>query len=211
MEEDTDLKSFTSWKLDWINALMIGVEHREFRVAVCLLQHANRETKLIMPSQRRIALLLGCSVRAVERAIGKLVADGWLRAVRRNRQMSNQYHFVEARREAMIDLRQYREDEWEIIRGRSDPSEVSGQKSPDPSEVSGREPSEVSGLEPTDVTGKHLNTTPEGNTQRLGYDKKDEVGQYTREARPLVEPDFDALQIEIEERRAKARRRELAL
>lgn len=205
--EDEEIKSFTSWKLDWINALMIGVDHREFRTAVCLLQHANRETKLIMPSQQRIALLLGCSPTAVKRAIGKLVRDGWLKVVRFNRQMSNQYRFVEAKREAMVDLRQFREDEWQVLRRKSEGSETPPQKSPEGAEVPRREGAEVLPPEGAEVTPEHLKGTPEGNTLRMGMDKRDvSVGQYVRPG--YVAPDFDAMEIEIQERQAKARRRE---
>lgn len=185
MVEDEEARSFTSWKMDWINALMIGVDHREFRVSVCMLQHANRKTKLIKPAQHRIAILLGCSVSAVERAISVLVKSGWLEITRRNRQSSNHYQFVEAKRTAMVDLRQSREDAWgDIIslrRKAPDPAEVKGQDQPDPAEVKGPEPSEMTGRDPAEVTGEHLKGTPEGNTLILGVENTDlSVGQYAR-------------------------------
>ena len=37
-------KNFTTWKMQWVDALMIGVDSREFRVAVCLLEHVGTKT-----------------------------------------------------------------------------------------------------------------------------------------------------------------------
>lgn len=238
MAEEIDAKSFTSWKMDWINALMIGVGPREFRVAVCLLQHANSRTKLIMPAQARVAKLLGSSTKAVERAVKELITGGWIEVTRTNRQRSNHYQFVEAKRMAMIDLRQSREDEWEVIRRRSDQTEVRGQELPDQTQVSPREQTEVSVPDQTEVGGKHLKGTPEGEHLNPGHDKKDiEVRVYAharpengtdaaaRSYRPqpnhtlppaqtsrfgTVDPfaSLDALEIEMQERQAKMRRRE---
>jgi predicted transcriptional regulator len=162
---DANIKSFTSWKLAWADALMIGVEPRDFRVAFCLLQHANASTRDIYPSQARIAFLLRCSESTVERAVAKLVKNGWLERSRENRQQSNSYRFVESKLNAMTDEREFREYEWRKIRARlrtSEPSDLTPQNWGDPAEVTGREPSEVTGPDPAEVRGKHLKGTPEG-------------------------------------------------
>lgn len=161
---ETDIKGFSAWKFEWINALMIGVDHREFKVAVCLLQHASKETKLIKPSQERIAVLLGCTSKTVERATSKLVKSRVLEKVRQNRQSTNQYRFLEPWRDVMTDVRTQREDEWREIRGSRivtpDPTDVSAQKQSDPTDVSAPEQTDVSVPDPTDVGGKHLPLTP---------------------------------------------------
>lgn len=162
---DTDDKrrKFASWKLSWIDAMMVGLAPREFRVAVCLLQFANKENKLIFPSQARMAALLGASVSSVERAIAAMVSAGWLEKRRQNRHLPNSYRFVESMRDAMADLRTQRTDDYKAERwGRPDPdpAEVTGPDLDDPAEVTGLDPANLKGPDPAEVTGKHLYGSP---------------------------------------------------
>lgn len=192
-------RMFATWKLDWINALMIGAEAREFRVAVCLLQFANSKTRLIFPSQARIAALLGCSERAVRRGIAQLVTDGWLEALRPNRHFANSYRFVEAKRDAMRDVRTLREDAFRTDRwGAPDPSDVMAQDDPDRTEVSSpdevrEDRSVLSGedrsvrSDRTEVSSKHYEVTlGEEHYESAGADEEgDTLGDQATADQPL--------------------------
>jgi hypothetical protein len=115
MTEADQKRSFASWKLDWIDALLVGLDHREFRVAVCMLQFAGPD-RLIFPSQERMALLLGCERKVVARAIGRMVKEGWIESRRRARHLPNAYQFVDAKRDEMALERGRRNDQFEAWR-----------------------------------------------------------------------------------------------
>jgi hypothetical protein len=160
-------RAFITWKLGWLHSLMAGVQgHREFRVAVCLLQFANRNSKAIFPAQARIAAELGCSERAVKRAIANLVTEGWLEARRPNRHLPNAYRFDESKRDASDALLAerlavYRQGRWEgtdVSPQNDDLAEAEG------TDVSRPEGADVSLLEGTDVSPKHIEEHKESNT-----------------------------------------------
>jgi hypothetical protein len=154
-------QTFTSWKLDWINALSIGTRNGEFLIGVALLQHADATTRIINPSQARLAYIFDCSVRSIERAISALVARGVMKAVRRHRQTSNHYRFVDAWKDEMLAIKAARESELKQKRRISDPTDLSGREH----EVLTPDPTELTGLDPTDLSGKHLSLTP---ARRIG-------------------------------------------
>jgi DNA-binding MarR family transcriptional regulator len=184
---DDNLKSFTSWKLDWVDALMVGVGHREFRIATCLLQHANGSTRLINPSQGRIAKILGSNATSVKRAITKLAKDGVIERVRHNRQRSNIYRFSDTWKGAMMDLKAQREDEWREERARtarySEGAEVTCQDEPEGAEAPHREGAEATCPDGAEVTPKHLKGTPE--VEHLNVEAGSEVEVLSTEASPL--------------------------
>lgn len=182
---DADQKrSFASWKLDWIDALLVGLDAREFRVAACLLQFAGQRDRLIFPSQARIAALLGVSERAVRRAIAQLVTDGWLEAMRPNRHFANSYRFVEVKRDAMIELRQVREAAFRDGRwGAPDGTELSSQElSTDPFEAPSFE--KISDeIKRTETPNEQLGEDRSVLSEHLGQDRSVLTGE-DRSVRP---------------------------
>src|SRR5262249_1691315 len=71
-------QSWTSRKMDYIDAANLRLAGAPFKVAVCILQHANEGTEKAWPSQESIAFRTGLNIKTVERAIGKLVEIDWI-------------------------------------------------------------------------------------------------------------------------------------
>lgn len=160
-----DAQPFASWKLDWIDALTIGVEGRDLAVAIHLLQCQNRDTGIINPSQQRIALILGCSLRSVERAINHLARDQVIAITRYRRRDSVRYAFLEPWKEQWLPVKRKRESDWRDLRTK-DPTNVAAREHPEddePGMKSVSDPTDLTGPDPTDLTGKHLNRTPSPN------------------------------------------------
>ena len=112
-EETTiSVRTFTSWKLGLLDALVVGLDSREFRLAFCLLQFADSTTRAIFPSQARIAALLGCHESSVKRAIAAMIDLGVLQSRRKNMRVSNAYAFVESKRDELEKTRKIREAEF---------------------------------------------------------------------------------------------------
>lgn len=166
-----DLKTFTSRKLDLLDALSMDpeVKPNEFRVAFRLVQHANSESFAIFPSQDRIALQLGIDTRSVRRCLDGLVLKGWLRRERPNRQMSNNYTFCEEKVDAMGDRLRWLAEEARL---RSERANRSSQKSSDRAQMSTPDRAVLSSLDRTVLPPKHLKGTPKGNTFTRGHDRQ---------------------------------------
>jgi hypothetical protein len=71
-------RTWTSRKMDYIDAANLRLPGAPFKVAVCILNHANQRTEKAWPSQETIALRTGLNVRTVERAVGEIVKIGWI-------------------------------------------------------------------------------------------------------------------------------------
>jgi hypothetical protein len=84
--------NFSSWKFDVINAANIDTDLTDTarRVLVELVQHANQETRLIFPTEERLAILLSIDVRSVRRAVALLKEKGWI-AVERTARASRTF------------------------------------------------------------------------------------------------------------------------
>jgi DNA-binding MarR family transcriptional regulator len=110
--EEEIQKSFTSKKMDIINCMMIDprISPSQFKVAVCLIQHASANSGAIFPSQERLSVLLNMSLSVVKRNITDLVKSGWLSKRRQNRQHSNSYAFSTKHLDAMLDRRESLEE-----------------------------------------------------------------------------------------------------
>lgn len=118
MAED-DRKTFTSQKLDLMNALVADIEltMSDRVVALRLLAHADSSTWEIFPSQVRIALEIGLKQRAVKYCIKRLAETGWLVAERTNRRLSNRYRFSFDRVGQITDRLNLIRDELAALRG----------------------------------------------------------------------------------------------
>ncbi len=170
MEED-DKREFAAWKFRTIDLLNVGLGHREARVAICLLGHINRVTRLVNPSQRRVAILLDMDESAVRRAIKKLVEIGLLEVERANRQRSNHYAFSASKLNEFYDLRRDREELARV----SDREEVSAQICSDGEETPGRDEEETPSPDREEVSPKLLKGTIEGNHEDSAGIKGGEV------------------------------------
>jgi DNA-binding MarR family transcriptional regulator len=170
--DDNELKSFTSLKLDWIDALMVAVSGPEFRVAVCLLQHANADTMRIFPSQQRIATLLGLDASTVKRRIAALVRDGVLVRERSNRRMSNSYSFSRAWIAAALRQRDERINRLLAIR---DGASAPPQETPEGASARLLDGASTPPAERASAPPKHLKGTPEAEHLEPGCEENGEV------------------------------------
>ena len=102
---DDELRSFTAWKLDLLNAISFDpiVRDNDFRVAFRLIQGMNWETRETFTSYDVIAGQIGVSRDKVMRSAKKLRKIGWLKSHRENRAKPYHHSFVEARMNAVID------------------------------------------------------------------------------------------------------------
>jgi DNA-binding MarR family transcriptional regulator len=179
---DSEAKAFAAWKFRTIDLLIIGLPHREARVAVHLLSYMNKTTRLIFPSQRRIAAMLGMDESAVRRSIKSMVDIELLLIRRDNRQKSNRYEFSDAKLNEFRDLRTDREFIANLIPERE---KVSAQIYPDRGEAPGPDEEEAPAPEREKVSAKLVKLPTEGNLEELGYDKSgyqpDELGDELRE------------------------------
>jgi hypothetical protein len=71
-------QKWTSRKMDYINAANCCLPGAAFKVAICILNHANQRSEQAWPSQETIALETALSERTVMRAIKQLVHTGWI-------------------------------------------------------------------------------------------------------------------------------------
>lgn len=232
---DADLKSFTSRKLDLMSAINSDTRLKMSARVVAheLLQYASPEGE-IFPSQELIGRTIDLKPRMVKYCIAALQKAGWIEVRRPSRTKSNRYYFDASQVDGLKARRQMIRDELAAMRGNTLPLK-SGKdvQSIAPHDVQSIAPARGNTL-PPNTSGYHL----EGNTLSQGHDKKDiEVGVYAH-ARPekgtgaaahshppqpihtpppaqasrfgTVDPmvSLDALEIEMQERAAKRRRRE---
>jgi hypothetical protein len=71
-------QSWTSRKMDYIDAANLSLAGAPFKVAVCIIQHANRRTEQAWPTQQTIATKTGLKLPTVKKAVAKAVRDGWI-------------------------------------------------------------------------------------------------------------------------------------
>ena len=64
--------------MDYINAANCCLPGAAFKVAICILNHANQRSEQAWPSQETIAVETALSERTVKRAIKQLVHTGWI-------------------------------------------------------------------------------------------------------------------------------------
>jgi DNA-binding MarR family transcriptional regulator len=171
-----DVQNFTSWKLDAMNALVIYCTPSELRVALLLLQHANQNNKAIFPSQRRLATILGCDVKTIERGIKGLVKKGLLTKIRPRRNRSNRYAFNETK--ISEGLAEYRRRDARA-RAEWEPTKISGPKKTGPDNSVGSEPDNFVCSDRTNMGGKHLKGTPAVEYLKNGIDPELPAANWT--------------------------------
>ena len=116
-EPDTtkeERRSFTSWKMDVIDALSCDGELKppiDRLVAIRILQHVNRETKTANVSMVRIAAQLNVSVDTVKRSVARLAKKhNWLDRARLSRLSEYTYRFNDRKISGILDAKLLREE-----------------------------------------------------------------------------------------------------
>ncbi len=183
--------NITTWKLDIMNAVNADTRLRmsDRVIAHELLYYASEDGE-IFPSQELLANTVGLKPRAIKGCIKRLVDAGWVRVHRQNRSKSNRYLLSDANVEFFNRRRQKVRDELASVRGT---------KMPLRNHREGQNGAPVRGTKmPPNTSSEHVKVGIEGTGIGIGPSA----------ARPYVAPDFDTMQIEIEGRAAKARRRE---
>lgn len=191
------LRSFTSWKLDIMDAITSdpNVCHIDSRVAFRILQHVRAKTRSANPSVTRIAAQIGVSPLTVKRSLKRLCdPDGachWLDRHRKTRVTTYSYRVCEDRLRDVLDAKTYREERArdEAIEKRERQNEVSDMTPREVStdacyEVSNDDVCEVSAVIPEHLRDNYLNRTP------ADFASSEEVREdtYTRERRNMFEP-----------------------
>ena len=64
--------------MDYINAANRSLPGASFKVAVCILNHANRRSEEAWPTQQTIAAKTGLKLPTVKKAVARAVRDGWI-------------------------------------------------------------------------------------------------------------------------------------
>lgn len=107
-DEDDRLRSFTSWKLDLLDAMSVDprLTASDFRVAFRLMQHVNAETGACFPSQEVLSDEAVMKERGARQCIANLKRHGWIAIKARSsggRGKSNFYQFMRDHVNAMLD------------------------------------------------------------------------------------------------------------
>lgn len=176
-----EIQSFTSWKLDIIDAMACDpdLEDIDFRVAFRVMQHVNARSKDAHPSLERLAAQLGVHRDTVRRSILRLCDPNgrrhWLIRSRNSRTEPYFYSFVTTRLSGVVDGKMDREEqardaaqERKRLRlevARLQPREVAQVPPP---EVARVQSPEVARLQPKHLTENYLIGTPEYSRSREG-------------------------------------------
>ncbi|TDH38567.1 GntR family transcriptional regulator [Pseudohoeflea suaedae] len=170
---EAERQSFTSWKLDVLDAMSCdpNVRDIDYRVAFRLMQHVNARAKEARPSIERLAAQIGVSRDTVRRSLTRLSEpDGgchWLHRIRIDRTQPYFYTFVTERVGVILDAKADREDRArEAARQRRQnqsevapllPREVANDTGV---EVANGDDFEVATLPPKHLRENYLNRTP---------------------------------------------------
>lgn len=114
MTGSADKRSFTSWKLELIDAMTCDEEMREIDrlVGVRIMQHASSKTGCANPSLRRIAAQLGKGYATVKRSAARLVEKHqWFERFRPTRTAEYVYRVNEEKALHVLDAKAQREDQ----------------------------------------------------------------------------------------------------
>lgn len=202
MSEDLseqEAKSFTSWKLEIIDAMSCdtALQDIDVRVAFRLMQHVNARTRDAHPSLERLAAQIGVSRDTVMRSLARMCDPNggrhWLNRTRADRTQPYIYTFVTNRLNAVVDGKLDREERAreaaiEKKRRRFEVARVQPREVANDTvfEVANGEVFEVARVQPKHLLKNNLNGTP----IYPGTDGRE--GTYTRETIPTDERDFNS-------------------
>lgn len=171
---EAEVQSFTSWKLDVLEAMACDpeIDDIDFRVAFRLMQHVNAKTRDAHPSLERLAAQIGVHRDTVKRSIDRMCDKAgrrnWLNRVRVSRTEPYFYSFVTERVSAVLDGKIDREDRARELSqerkrkrfevARLQPRDVAALHAP---EVARVHSPEVASVQPKHLTENYLIGTPE--------------------------------------------------
>lgn len=176
-ETENDTASFTSWKLDILDAMSCdkSLLDIDMRVAFRLMQHVNAKTRDAHPSLERLAAQIGVSRDTVMRSLKRMTDPKggclWLSRSRRDRTFPYTYSFVTDRLNQVLDGKIDREDrareavktrrknQFEVAR--LQPREVANDTG---LEVANDTDFEVAPVQPKHLKNNYLNRTPINNS-----------------------------------------------
>ncbi len=195
---EAEVQSFTSWKLDILDAISCDTELQDIdaRVAFRLMQHINAKTRDAHPSLERLAAQIGVHRDTVKRSLGRMCDPNggrhWLNRTRTNRTATYFYSFVTDRLNSVFDGKLDREEkareaaqERKLNRlevARVHPRDVAPVQS---HEVAAMHSHEVARVHPKHLPENYLNRTPSDSCSEGGEDT------YPRECIPTEEHQFN--------------------
>jgi len=157
MSDDAEqLRGFTSWKLDILNAMSVDrdVTDLDFRVAFRIMQHVNSVSRIAWPSVARLSAQLDKSEDRIRAATRRLQQARWIVKGRKSQKAPNEYGFLNDRVADVLDAMQAR---IEIIETEPvDHAEMHGQSRDDHADLR-LDHAEMHGPDHADSHGKHLN------------------------------------------------------
>lgn len=156
MSDDAEkLRSFTSWKLEILNAMSVdeAVTDLDFRVAFRIMQHINSVSRIAWPGVPRLGAQLSRSDDRIMASTKRLSEIGWLTKWRKSQKAPNEYSFHDDRVNIALDSMLQR---LEAKGAEFDPAEMQGQKTVDPADLQPFDPAEMQGPDLADLQGKHL-------------------------------------------------------
>ncbi|WP_286079860.1 hypothetical protein [Agrobacterium sp. MS2] len=159
-----EVKSFTSWKLDIIEAIScdLALEPIDKIVAFRVMQHINMRSRDANPSLNRIAAQLGVHRDTVKRSLKRLCDPTggklWMTRSRSSRTESYSYQFVTDRFNIVMDAKIAREEEAKekAIATKRNRLEVARKHPREVANVHSHEVARVHHGEGADVHPKHL-------------------------------------------------------
>lgn len=149
-------RSFTSWKLDVVDALSVDPEvtDLDFRVAFRIIQHLNSVSRIAWPSVARLAAQLGKSEDRVRASTKRLQAVGWLVKERKSQKAPNEYRFLSARLDRVLNAMLDRVDAIGVEE--DDHADLHGQNQDDHADLRGGDHADLPYGDHADLHGKHL-------------------------------------------------------
>lgn len=170
---EMEVKSFTSWKLDILDAMSCdtALEAIDKCVAFRVMQHINMRTRDANPSLTRIAAQLDVHRDTVRRSLDRLCDPKggrlWMTRSRSSRTESYSYQFISDRVNIVLDAKIEREEQAKekakekkrnrLEVARKQPREVASVHSHEVAQV---QSNEVAGVQPKHLQYNHLIETP---------------------------------------------------
>jgi hypothetical protein len=141
-------KSFTSLKLDWINALMSDgeVSSTAFRIGFCIIQHVNERTGVAFVSDETISDKTGIRNRQVREARNLLRDNGWL--IWKRTRTANIYRLLATNINAITDEQILKREQRQDRRDSAEPKSPDRRKS---ASLDGRKTAEQEWLDSADI------------------------------------------------------------
>ncbi len=200
---EMEVKSFTSWKLDILDAMSCdtALEAIDKCVAFRVMQHINMRTRDANPSLARIAAQLGVHRDTVRRSVDRLCDPKggrlWMTRSRSSRTESYSYQFLSDRLNIVLDAKIEREERAKekakekkqnrLEVAHKQPREVAAVRS---HEVAHVQSGEVAGVQPKHLQYNHLIETPSISCSEGSESLYGDSDQSSADGRPCAARNF---------------------